>query len=250
MKRFIFVLVYTIFVCFWGLSPARAETWNTESYAEVSTLEGEGGHSDSAWARARWLIGASPFIPVPYLGVAWDRYAPDQAEVSRISPMVGAEIFPLPSLKVFAEYRYVTETPRSTYSKSDPRVGLIGGLWRELPLGGRWALISDSYGEFILVSRISSNPGLTAFSKAGPRVRLAKGLSADLYGEAYARDNDDVNLGRRSLELRYGTRAVYSFAGPRNGGWSASLAAFRRVHTFRDAPEARWRLLLAVGGTL
>ena len=250
MKIRISFLVYIIFVCLGFAPPAHSQSWNTESYAEVSTLEGEGGHSDSAWARARWLISASPLVPVPYLGVAWDRYSPDQGEVSRISPMVGAEIYPIPALRLFAEYRYVTETPRSTYSKSDPRVGLIGGLWRELPLNDRFSFVFDTYGELILVSRISPNPGFTAFTKAGPRVRVAKGLSADLYGEAYARDNDDVNLGRRALELRYGTRAVYSFAGPRNGGWSASLAAFRRVHTFRDAPEARWRLLLALGGTL
>lgn len=223
-------------------------TWALATYGEALTLEGEGGYSASAWAHALLLHGQSPWLPIPYAGAAAESYAPDRGKLTRVSPLAGAELRLLPELKLFAEYRYVSENPRSAYSRSDFRAGLIGGLWREHLLAEKLSLFSDTYGEFLYLPRISARPTLTLFTKFGPRYRLLPSLSGDLYTEAYGRESDDTNLGRRALELRYGGRAVVSFG--RDSSWSASAGAFRRFVSFREAPDSRWRLLLAIGGTL
>jgi hypothetical protein len=226
-----------------------------EAYGEFVTLESEGGYQSSTWATARWRTGESAFAPMPYVGLAWERYAPDFApnvsQVGRVSPHAGVQFRPIPEIKLFAEYRYVFDSPRSAiYSRHDPRIGVVGGLWRELALG-KHAIFSDSYGEFLFLPRISDRPAATVFSKVGPRFRLVPRLGADLYLEGFARESDDVNLGRRAYELRYGSRLVYAFGGPRpESNWVATLGAFRRFASFRDAPAARWRLLIAIGGSL
>jgi hypothetical protein len=157
---------------------------------------------------------------------------------------------PIPELKLFAEYRYAIESPRSGYGRSDPRIGAVGGLWRERSIG-RHAIFSDSYGELMFIPRITKRPGATIFSKVGPRFRLKPNFGADLYLEGFARESDDLNLGRRAYELRYGGRLVYSFSGPRaTSNWVATAGAFHRFASFRDAPEARWRLIVAIGGSL
>lgn len=220
-----------------------------ETYGETVSLESEGGRASSLSVKA--IYAAKPelrWFPRPYIGGAWDRYAPNSGKVQRFSPLAGVELRPLGSWRLFAEYRQVFESPRSGYRRSDPRVGVIGGQWWDLPLGKNFSLFSDSYLDLIAIPRISDNPSLTAFSKFGPRARLEKGIYLDLYGEAYARESDDTNLGRRALELRSGLRSVYAFG--EDGSWCASAALFRRFHTFRDAPEAEWRLLFALGGSL
>jgi hypothetical protein len=251
--RFLNVIIYIM--CLGaadGLAaaPARAGASLVEAYGEFVTLESEGGYQSSTWATARWLTGKSLFAPMPYVGVAWERYAPDFAQVGRFSPHAGLQIRPIPEIKIFAEYRYVFESPRSAYGRNDPRLGAVGGLWRELPLG-RHAIFSDSYGELLFIPRITDRPAATFFSKVGPRFRLQPKFGADLYLEGFARESDDVNLGRRAYELRYGGRLVYAFGGPRaESGWVATVGGFRRFATFREAPEARWRLLVAIGGAL
>jgi hypothetical protein len=187
-------------------------------------------------------------MPFSYFGAAAETYRPDTNKLNRFSPLVGAELRILPELKFFTEYRYVSEDPHSSFSRSDFRVGFIAGLWREHAFNPRFSLYSDSYGELISISRISSRPALTAFSKIGPRYRILPMLSGDIFLEAYGRDSDDLNLGRRALELRYGARSVCSLG--KDASWALSLAAFRRFVSFRDAPDSRWRGLLAIGGSL
>jgi len=234
----------------WLPAAARAGRPLVEAYGEFVTLESEGGYASSTWATARWQTGASRWAPMPYLGLAWERYSPEFTSVGRVSPHAGLQLRPIPEIKIFAEYRYVFESPRSAYSRHDARLGVVGGLWREKSLG-KHALFSDSYGEFLFLPRISDRPAFTAFSKAGPRFRLRPNFAADLFLEAFARESDDVNLGRRAYELRYGSRLVYSFGGPRpESNWVATIGAFHRFASFRDAPEAKWRLLIAIGGSL
>ena|GEM_PF-5701694 len=243
---FLYVLALTVAL----LAPAKASGagWALATYGEAITLEGEGGYSASAWTHALWIPAESRWVPAPYAGAAVDRYAPDSGKVNRLSPLLGAELRLVPELKLFTEYRYVTENPRSAYSRSDFRAGLVGGLWRELPLAEKLSLFSDTYGELLYLPRFSQRPTLTAFSKFGPRYRILPALSGDLFTEVYGHDSDDRNLGRRAFELRYGGRAVLSFG--KDSSWSMSLGAFRRFISFRDAPDSRWRALFTIGGSL
>lgn len=235
-------LVCLIFCDSW-VAPALAGGFSTEIYAESGTLESEGGTSSTLLIKEKWRRENAPWAF--YAGLALDRYAPDARTQTRVAPYLGAEYSLLSSLKLVAEYRRVIETPKSTYSLNDPRLGLVGGYWEEHSLSSRLSLISDSYLEWFWLPRINRGNALTAFTKAGARWRFASATATDLFTEAYARQTDDTNLGRKALELRAGARIAHSFS-----GWLATVSVFRRYHTFREAPRAEWRAQFTVGGSL
>ncbi len=237
-------------MCIWQISvlalgfslSALAETSpeiSIRTYGEASTLESEGGSSSTFYIEA-----VRPLVSVVsiYGGVQLESYEPAVGGIKRVAPLAGLEL-PLGPVRAFAEYRYVLETPRTQYSQSDPRFGFTGGYWWDHPIFGSWRLFSDSYGEFIAIPRIRWNPTLLAFSKIGVRYPLASWLYFDPFLEAYGRESSDPAFGRNALEARAGARLVVA-----QEKWSTQISVFRRFATWRDAPEASYRFLLAFGG--
>jgi hypothetical protein len=222
-----------------SISAPAASLYSMRFYGEALTLESEGGYSAMSSAKAlRALRGPLSL----YIGTQIEAYEPDQGRIKRIAPLGGLEA-DFRDFRLFAEYRYEQESPRSPYSHNDPRFGLTGGHWAEFEFLRKLSLFSDTYGELVQIPRINWNPTALAFSKAGLRLPLQKSLFLDSYLEAYYADSADPAFGRRALESRSGLRLAYW-----HNGWGAQISGFRRFATLAPAPDARWRSLVSVGG--
>lgn len=232
-------LLTYLLVGFPAWASAPSPSYFTDLYGEVSTLEREGGYASSLVARGKLPLGAFR----AYLGAHWEAYVPDAGGIRRVSPLLGLERS-LGPVRLFAEYRYVFESPRTSYSRHDPRFGATGGYWwqGEESRWGYW--ISDSYGELISLPRIQALPALTLFSKWGWRKPLASRLYLDPYVEAFVQESPDPAMGRDAREGRGGIRLAWGV-----GEGLVSLAAFRRLFSLVDAPAPRVRFLLSAGGT-
>lgn len=209
---------------------------NTSAYGEVSNLE-ESGFASTLNAKSDFALTQTFSL---YLGAQWEEYRPQNYSIQRVSPLLGMKRI-LGPIQLFAEYRYQFENPKSAYTRHDPRLGVTGGYWREsifqVP-----QIFSDSYGELISIPRIRWKPNLILQTKLGWRQKLHSGLFLDPYLEAYLKQSADPAMGKDAFQLRAGLRFVAS--APK---WSASLSAFRRIHSFREEAAPRWMGLATMG---
>ena len=215
------------------------EKITASTYGEALTLEQEGGYASSLWVKAKYHLGEQFHS---YIGMHGETYEPRIGGIRRVSPLAGIEKNFGP-FRAFAEYRYAFEKPRTTYSKHDPRFGFTGGYWWQNNNNPGGFLFSDSYGELISIPRIKTAPNFSAYSKLGWRKPLSSKFYLDPYVELYANESSDPAMGRDALESRGGLRLVWA-----DKGWSTNLSAFHRIFSLRNAPAARLRFQLAIGG--
>lgn len=226
--------------CLFSARSARAD-FVPEFYSEAVTLDESQGHSLEANARVLWRKHKKL---TPYAGFTFLRYSTGGNSLERKSPLLGIRWQVAPFLRAFAEYRLAFDSPESRRKKDDPRIGLILGHWQDITqLRPALRIASDSYAEIVFMNRYSNSPMAAGWSKMLLRWNPTSTTFADVYTEAYALESRDPALGRKSQELRYGTRV----------GWvgdriSVTALAFRRFASFVDAPKARMRFLLAIGG--
>lgn len=224
-----------------SLSSAAGSAPRAELYAEHVRLD-EPGSSVEATLRATFQI--AKWLEA-YAGYSHLRYELKPNEVERRSPLLGLRYMPTNFLRLFAEYRHSRDNLNSGKTADDPRLGVTAFYFTEFaPLSKAGGWFSDSYADIIHMSRYSKDLVLSGWSKLGVRARPLSNVFTDGYVEAFLQDTKDPALGRRAQELRYGVRV-----GLTSHSLTLSAQIFHRLTSWIPAPDARWRLIISLGGS-
>lgn len=212
-----------------------------EFYSETVGLDEEPGISSENILR---ILGRPQTALQPYLGFSNLNFEALNFRIHRNAPLIGLRWQPWSFVRMFAEYRHSEDSLARTQPRDDPRYGAILFYFHEFgTLSAGVRTISDSYGEAVRMDRYSHKPMFTAWSKLALRVNPNAQTFADLYGEAFVQETLDPALGRKAEELRGGMRAGMIW-----DNVSVTAQLFHRLVSGVDAPPARWRWLLAIGG--
>ncbi len=134
----------------------------------------------------------------PYLGVFKNSF--------QQGPNIGStfRLHPTFSIDAMIEQRWLYSDQQN--GQPETRWGLIGGDWRELTTN--WN--NESYGEIILIPRLSNTPISTGWSRLFYRATLRPAVVLDPYVQIWARRSPLNDLGTSGLEFRPGIRLAWN----------------------------------------